>query len=142
MELWEPSQYGLLADAPQRQNAVSVVSAMVTLAAFCTVSGPLASSGPPGIMEKATGPVAVISVMVSAGAASPASIKPAVRWEPSQKGFFAEWPQRQSDARGWFTTSAPVSICSSPVAMSGPFGAVNATFAGSVSLKYIPPTPV
>jgi hypothetical protein len=120
---------------------------MVTFAAFWSVSGPAAIKGPPGIMLNEIGPSAVIAAMDSSGAASPGSTNPIMRWLPSQNGFFAEAPHRQSDARGWLTTSAPVSICSSPVAIRGPLGAVNTTFAGwfvgrVASLKDIPPTPV
>src|ERR1700722_3844839 len=107
MAEWLPSQYGLFAEAPQRHSAVSTVLAIVCFCPFCRVSGPLASSGPFAIGTKTTGPDGPGSPRFSAGAKSPASDQPEVLWLPSQKGFLADAPHRQKDARGWFNGSAP-----------------------------------
>jgi len=95
---------------------------------FCTVSGPLATSGPPGIGVKTTGPAGQSSPSGSAGCASAVSRNPFV--------------QRQKDALGWLSVSVSVTaICTSPDTINGPLGTVKPVFAGAgigvsmVSLK-------
>lgn len=61
---------------------------------FARVSGWPATEGSPAPLEEGGGAAAVDQSL--RGGSTPGAWKPAALWLPSQRGFFALWPQRQT----------------------------------------------
>ena len=78
MRLWLPSQYGLLADCPQRQNAAPVPRLMVLPVPVTTSTGPATRKGPLVMGVMVTGPLRIVSAALSFAATSPVATNPAV----------------------------------------------------------------